>query len=113
MIYLAAPYTHADPDIVAQRMAQFCIVDAHLCKQGLITVSPLSKHLMKYHTNIPLTWEFWKTYSEKLMEKCDALYVIMLDGWDTSEGVQAEIQLAKKMLLEIKYLDYQDFFRKA
>jgi hypothetical protein len=47
------------------------------------------------------------------MEKCDALYVIMLDGWDTSEGVQAEIQLAKKMLLEIKYLDAKDFLIKA
>jgi hypothetical protein len=110
LIYLAAPYTDPNPDVCEQRMAQFCIVDAHLCKQGLITVSPLSKHWMKYHTNIPLTWDFWKTYSEKLMEKCDALYVIMLDGWDVSEGVLAEIELAKKMSLEIKYLDYQDFF---
>jgi hypothetical protein len=110
LIYLAAPYTDPNPDVCEQRMAQFCIVDAHLCKQGLITVSPLSKHWIKYHTNIPLTWDFWKTYSEKLMEKCDALYVIMLDGWDVSEGVLAEIELAKKMSLEIKYLDYQDFF---
>jgi hypothetical protein len=110
LIYLAAPYTDPNPDVCEQRMAQFCIVDAHLCKQGLITVSPLSKHWIKYHTNIPLTWDFWKTYSEKLMEKCDALYVIMLDSWDVSEGVLAEIELAKKMSLEIKYLDYQDFF---
>jgi nucleoside 2-deoxyribosyltransferase len=109
MIYLAAPYTSYDPEIVDMRIAQFCRVDAKLCQQGLITVSPLSKHFIKDHATIPLTWEFWKTYSEKLMEKCDALYVIMLDGWDVSEGVLAEIELAKKMSLEIKYLDYRDF----
>lgn len=112
MIYLAAPYTDPDPDVVTQRMAHFCVVDAHLCKQGLITVSPLSKHWLKYHTNIPLTWEFWKTYSEKLLEKCDAMYVIMLPGWKESEGVQGEISLAKKMSLEIKYLDIKDFYGK-
>jgi len=109
MIYLAAPYTSNDPEIVDMRMAQFCHVDAKLCHQGLITVSPLSKHFIKDHAAIPLTWEFWKTYSEKLMEKCDAVYVIMLYGWDVSEGVLAEIELAKKMSLEIKYLDFRDF----
>jgi len=110
MIYLAAPYTHPDPEIVNWRMENFCRVDAQLCLQGLITVSPLSKHFLKDHTDIPLTWEFWKTYSEKLMEKCDALYVIIMPGWDVSEGVLAEIELAKKMSKEIKYLDYRDFF---
>jgi hypothetical protein len=115
MIYLAAPYT-PDKDclhpeqVVANRMFIFCRIDAALCQQGLITVSPLSKHFLKDHADIPLTWEFWKTYSEKLMEKCDSLYVIMLPGWKESVGVQAEIELAKKMSKEIKYLDYHDFF---
>lgn len=109
MVYLAAPYTHADSEIVAWRMEQFCIVDAALCHKGLITVSPLSKHFLKDHADIPLTWDFWKTYSIQLMKKCDALYVIMMPGWEESEGVQAEIELAKKMSKEIKYLDYLDF----
>ena len=105
MIYLAAPYSHEDSDVVARRMAYFCIVDAKLCKQGLITVSPLSKHLIKTYTDIPLTWDFWKSYSEKLMEKCDSLYVITLSGWEDSIGVQAEIQMAKERSMEIVYLD--------
>lgn len=113
MIYLAAPYTHPDSDVVTQRMALFSIIDAKLAKQGLFTVSPLSKHFIKMYTDIPLTWDFWKEYSEKLMEKCDALYVIMLDGWEESEGVQGEIEMAKKMSKEIKYLDVKDFFKKA
>lgn len=113
MIYLAAPYTHPDSQVIIKRMVQFSVVDAHLCKEGLITVSPLSKHWLAIHTDIPLTWEFWKTYSEKLMERCDALYVITLDGWKESEGVQREIELAEKMSLEIKYLDFRDFQYKA
>jgi hypothetical protein len=111
MIYLAAPYTHPDPKVVEERMATFCQVDASLCRQGLITVSPLSKHWMKDHVDIPLTWDFWKNYSEKLLEKCDALYVIMMPGWKESEGVLGEIDLAKKMSKEIKYLDCMpDFY---
>jgi hypothetical protein len=113
MIYLAAPYTHPDASVVEQRIAMFATIDAKLCADGLFTVSPLSKHWIRNYTFIPLTWSFWKDYSKKLMEKCDALYVIMLDGWETSEGVQAEIELAKQLSLEIKYLDYQDFFIKA
>lgn len=109
MIYLAAPYNHPDSDFVTQRMALFCIIDAKLCKQGLLTVSPLSKHWMKYYTSIPLTWDFWKNYSEQLMSKCDALYVIMMEGWEQSVGVQAEIELATKLGIEIKYLKVSDF----
>lgn len=113
MVYLAAPYSHTDNDVVTHRIAMFAIIDAKLALQGVFTVSPLSKHFSKQFTNVPLTWEFWQHYAKKLMEKCDALYVIMLDGWETSEGVQAEIKLAKKMSLEIKYLDPKDFFIKA
>ena len=113
MIYLAAPYTHSERDVVEQRIAMFATIDAKLCADGLYTVSPLSKHWIKNYTFIPLTWSFWQDYSKKLMEKCDALYVIMLPGWEESEGVQGEIELAKKMSLEIKYLDIKDFYQKA
>lgn len=113
MIYLAAPYTHHDPAVVMERMSIFCKVDGYLCKNGYITVSPLSKHWMKDHTDIPLTWEFWKTYSEELMKRCSALYIITAPGWEESVGVLGEIELAEEMGLEIKYLDYLEIIEKG
>lgn len=104
MIYLAAPYTHSDPQVVEERMKLFCIADARLCKMGHVTVSPLSKHWLGQYSNIPLSWDFWKSYSETLMNSCTELVVITLDGWETSTGVQAEIKLALERNLPISYV---------
>lgn len=108
MIYLASPYSHNDPVIVALRMQQFAVADAALCMKGFVTVSPLSKHWLSDYATIPITWEFWKTYSTILMENCTGVFVLMLDGWEESTGVQEEITLAKSMNKPITYLTMQE-----
>ncbi|MBU1783170.1 DUF4406 domain-containing protein, partial [Patescibacteria group bacterium] len=42
-------------------------------------------------------------------ECCYKLYVLKLDGWEESVGVQAEIKMAKELDLEIEYLNYENF----
>ena len=103
MIYLAAPYTDENPDVVSQRMAKFCIADSILLKEGKVTVSPLSKHFITLYANIPLRWEDWAEYSEILMKQCTELYVLKFDGWEESEGVAGEIVLANKYNIPVKY----------
>jgi hypothetical protein len=39
-----------------------------------------------------------------LMSKCDELFVVTLDGWDTSTGVQEEIEMAKKFNIPISFV---------
>lgn len=109
LAYLAAPYTHADPTVVEQRIATFCRVDAALSKRGIHTVSPLLKHLVRQHSDLPGDWAYWKDYSKLLLSRCDKMYVITLPGWEESPGVQAEIQLCEEFNLPIEYLDEEGY----
>ena len=58
-----------------------------------ITTSHQTAKFMKTKTGAFRDWEgIDKTY----ISKCDEVWVIKMEGWDTSVGVQAEIKFAKK-----------------
>lgn len=110
LVYLAAPYSDKDSDIMEHRLAMFCLVDAKLAMTGVHTVSPMFKAILfNYTDNVPKDWEFWKNHGSLLMSKCDKLIVVKLDGWDVSEGVLGEMELAKENGIPIEYLDYSEF----
>jgi len=96
IVYLAAPYSSSDPLITEARMNTFLDVDALLIEQGYITVSPLAKHfILNRGRTIPGDWDYWKRYSEKLLNVCDELIVTTcIPGWKDSTGVRGEIQCA-------------------
>lgn len=106
MIYVAAPYTHSDPDIVKHRMNLFAITMAELIRRGEHPVSPLMNHFLTDYveTDFPLTWDYWKEYSFSLMRNCVELYVVTMDGWEQSSGVKAEIEMAEKMQKPVTYI---------
>jgi hypothetical protein len=101
------PYSHKDPAVIERRMENFCRVDAFLMKSGIHTVSPVSKHFMLSYEALPGDYNYWGTYSRKLMQRCDGVYVICIDGWKESVGVQDEIALAKQLNLPIIMVDEQ------
>ena len=102
LVYLAAPYTHKDPAVVAERMQKFCNFDSALGAAGIITVSPLLKHLLFIHgSELPRDWAFWENYSKTLLSKCDCLVVMRMDGVEESTGVMGEIAFARAHSIEI------------
>ena len=103
--YLAAPYSDPSIDVVEKRMEKLCKVDAILMKQGIFTVSPLLKHFIVRHADLPTDYKFWKDYSDTLLCAVDQLIVLMLDGWKESIGVTAEIKLAKDLGIPVVYVD--------
>lgn len=109
MIYVAAPYSSPDATVVAQRMKAFSEVMASMIEQGEYPVSPLLNHFLteRVKTNFPLDWAFWHGYSKTLLEKCDALLVIKLPGWEESSGVQGEIAIATARGIPVRYLEWQ------
>lgn len=104
--YVAAPYSDPNPEVVNARIQAFCQGMADLIEQGGHPVSPLSHHLLtdKVKVNFPLTWEYWREYSEKLLAVCDELVVFQIDGWDVSTGVRGEIEIAEKLNIPIRYV---------
>ena len=96
--YLAVPYTHEDPAIMEQRFIQVNKVASVLINNGEVIFSPISHtHPIKLAGDLPGTWQFWDEFDRAYLEHCYKLYVLMLDGWKESMGVQAEINIAKEL----------------
>lgn len=103
--YLAAPYSHPDQSVVNQRMETLCKVDAQLMKRGIFTVSPLLKHFIVHHADLPTDWAYWKNYSDALLCAVDQMIVVMMDGWQESVGVTAEIKMANDLGIPVVYVN--------
>lgn len=105
LVYLAGPYSDPDPKVVESRIAEFCRCDAELNKHGAFTVSPLLKHLVLQHSDLPGDWAYWKEYSIALLKQCEKMIILEIPGWSESVGVQAEINLCSDMGIPVEYVD--------
>ena len=102
LVYLAMPYSHRDPEVVAARMEAFTDMDRALIRAGVNTVSPLYKHFaIEDSPDIGTDWEYWSGYSAELMKRCDAVVIIKLPGWEGSTGVSDEIDLAVALKIPV------------
>ena len=101
LIYLAAPYSHDDEKVVEARVESVCKVDAILMDRGTFTFSPLLKHFVKKHGNLPGDWNYWQDYCRVTLPKCSQVYVLALDGWEDSVGVREEIKLATLLKIPV------------
>jgi len=106
LIYLAAPYTHADRAIMVDRFNRINAVAAKIMARGEYVFSPISHtHPIADAGTLPRGWEYWKGYDTVMVSRCTKLYVLMLEGWTVSVGVNAEIDLADKLNIPIVYID--------
>jgi hypothetical protein len=105
MIYLAVPYTHKDKAVRAIRFERVTTLAGRMLAQGLHVYSPITHgHPMAERVDIPTDWEFWREYDFKFLAICKELHVYMLDGWDVSPGVTAEIAHAKGLGMPITFV---------
>ena len=106
MIYVAAPYSDTYRSVVEERFNTTEKIVASMISAGLPVISPVIHcHEMARNYNFPIEFEFWKTYCLDILRASDILYVLMLDGWRESLGVQAEIEFAKKNGIVVMYFD--------
>ena len=50
-------------------------------------------------------WECWKSIDEELISRFDELWVLMLDGWQDSRGVAAEVKHAQAEGKPVVYIN--------
>jgi len=97
VIYLVSVYSHADANVRQHRFDAACAAAAVLIRAGHIAFSlvvhghPLTRH------GLPGNWSFWEADARWHLERCDEVVVLMLDGWEESVCVQAEIAIAEKL----------------
>ncbi len=113
MIYLAGPYTHPDQFVVQQRGHQQAIFAIHCATKGHIVYSPVAAwHRWSSGYGLPMTPEFWQRMSLGMLRVACELWVLCLDGWESSKGLQDEIRCAKNNGIKIRYF-YAENYREA
>lgn len=104
MIYLASPYSHPEVTIREQRFRDACRAAAQLLASGLTVFSPIVHGHPLVDHGLPTDWSFWKRFDRDHLVRCDEVVVLMLDGWQESVGVAAEIQIAGELGKPVRYL---------
>jgi len=109
LVYLAIPYTHADPEVREQRFQTVNKVAGDLINKGEYIYSPISHcHPISLVCDLPKEWEYWDGYCRACLSCCKKMYVLMLDGWKESTGVQAEIKIAEELGIEVEYIEGEE-----
>jgi hypothetical protein len=95
LIYLASPYSHVEPHIRQYRYETAMEATAWLLADGHCIYSPIvHNHVTADRCGIPIEWDQWERFDELMISRSDELWVLAIDGWLESVGVQAEIKIA-------------------
>ncbi len=105
MFYLACPYTHESAEVMEYRFKSVNRVAAGLIAAGQHVFSPISHSHPIAQEGLAVDFGFWKDWNMSMLDRCDALLVIKLDGWLSSAGVQAEIWHARQSGKTIEFIE--------
>lgn len=107
LIFIAIPTkgTVTDGKLNEQFLKDLAML--HLKHPEHTFVAPMVQdyQLLKYMPNTDATWECWGQHCRIRIERCDTVWVLQYDGWDTSKGVAAEIEHAQKFLKLITFVN--------
>lgn len=106
LIYLASPYTKytAGHVVAASEVAKLA---GFLLERGISLFCPIAHaHYIAHEADIiALDHRFWLDVDRPLMDKCDALLVSTMRGWDESVGVRYEMLVFRKQGKPIYLID--------
>lgn len=106
MVYVASPYSHVAPTVMAQRYED---VMEHVW--GLTMMFPHTSFyspIVHFHNiaekfQMPTDYTFWKGINHASLRRADEMIVACIDGWEDSVGIQGEIQYAKSIGLQVRW----------
>jgi nucleoside 2-deoxyribosyltransferase len=105
-VYLASPYTHNDKAVMEERFINACKAAGRLLCAGFKVFSPIAhSHPIAQVHDLPVDYAFWSKYNLSWISWADRLYVLRLDGWKESTGVQKEIEYALLLDKPIVYME--------
>lgn len=104
MIYLASPYSHPNSSIRSYRFIQARRFVGQRMQLGEHVFSPIAYcHPIAEQYGLPLDHLYWMEFNRNFLLASSKMYVLMLDGWKDSPGVQDEIDFAKRHDFWISY----------
>lgn len=97
LIYVAGPYTHDDPAVVAGHVAVACSAGLSLCRAGLSAFVPHYFHHVQAEAGF--SYEEWMAIDLRMLKHCHAL--LRLPG--ASPGADREVEAAKVLGLPVYF----------
>jgi len=109
-IYLASPYSSTVKAVCNDRFQATCKAAAKLMREGYNIFSPIAhSHPVSQHIGNHLDHNFWLEQDLSFLDSwADEMWVLMIDGWEESEGIAAEIKRAEIIGLPVKYILMRD-----
>jgi hypothetical protein len=88
------------------------IAALHLLYPQHTFIAPMVQdyQLLPYMPQTQATWEDWGKHCRTLIERCDEVWVIQCEGWDTSVGVKGEVEHARLHDKPIAHLSFGEQF---
>jgi len=96
IVYVAGPYRAKTPWKVARNIFNARILGLQVAKLG---VMPLIPHANTAFYDGEMPDSFWLAGTLEMMSRCDA--IMLLKGWEKSSGTRAEVELAKKLGIQV------------
>ena len=103
-VFVSLPYSSSDSAIIEHRVNIAQSYCAELLKQNITPICPvISGH--QYIRDIPdfaLPYETWLEYALVQLDQTIAeLHILMLDGYDESNGIDTEVKQAEQLNIPI------------
>jgi nucleoside 2-deoxyribosyltransferase len=121
-IYLGTPYSfkskskeigankpdtsEMDKKVRIERFEKVSEVAAKLFNSGFWVFSPISmSHPIAQYMKGHDTFEVWEAFDYFMLSQCDMMFVLCVDGWKISNGLQKEITFARQNGIPVIYID--------
>lgn len=105
MIYLASPYTHADPLIIKTRFLLVEQCTAILLSRREWIYSPIVHcHELALKNELPSDFDFWKEYNIHMLRSSSKMYILDIPGWRESKGVSGEYAFAQSAYIPVTFV---------
>lgn len=108
MVYLASPYSHTHAKVRLYRYNLITKITGELQdRYPYAFIGPItqSHNTAQYMINNNTEFTAWIIRDFTYISHCNELWVIMIDGWQESKGIQEELLFAKTQKIKIKYFD--------
>ncbi len=113
ILYVACPFSHEKQDVRDYRFRTACRASALLMKAGVVVFSPLSHSvpIAEYVGEVESDHEFWLGQDIPILQRCEELLILGLDGWTESLGVRKEMFEALVLKKPITLIEEADIER--
>ena len=113
MIYLASPFSHPDPAVRAAREDAALRATVALFNHGRTVYSPIVYSAPLFNAGVGATgqYEEWEALDRRMIQACDMLWVLTIEGWRESKGIRAEVAYASGLNKPMRHVSLDQCLR--